>query len=239
MSFKITIEVDGQTEQQLAPLLSRAVALNPELLAGTGLNRAEVGFYADNSALLQQQNQQLIAQNQRLQAQVMDSQRLLAGSPPAQALVTQAPVAARTVTAPVVPHRADAPTAPPLLPVQYRSDKITLKRIKRKLNRLPVRCWQGLLWLTFGRKWLLVFLLLCGGMNGVLTLAPKLTDSLWPPPEFVDTAEENPGAATAPESSEEKTPESSAEEAPKQTSSTSPTSKAGSHPAPPPAFQQP
>jgi hypothetical protein len=126
-----------------------------------------------------------------------------------------------------------------LLPVQYRSGKLTLKQLKCKLSRLPVRCWQGLLWLTFGRKWLLLFLLLCGGMNGVLILAPKLTDSLWPPPEFVDAAEEGPGAATTPESSEEKTPESSAEKAPKQTSSTSPTSKAGSHPAPPPAFQQP
>jgi hypothetical protein len=240
MSLKITIEVTGQTEQQLAPVVSQFVARHPELLGmGTqtralGLDTAQ-DFYRDNSALLHQHIQELTAQNQRLQAQVTDSQRLLAGSPPVQACLPQAPVAERTVTAPVVSHRADAPTAPPLLPVQYRSGKTTLKRIKRKLSWLPVRCWQGLLW----RKWLLIFLLLGGAMNGVLTLAPKIADSLWPPPEFVDSAEESPGAVTAPEHSEEKTPESSTEKAPKQTSSTSPTSKAGSHPAPPPAFQQP
>jgi ABC-type transporter Mla subunit MlaD len=90
MSLKITIEVTGQTEQQLAPVVSQFVARHPDLLGmGTqtralGQNNAQ-DFYRDNSALLQQHIQELTAQNQRLQAQVTDSQRLIAGSPPAQA----------------------------------------------------------------------------------------------------------------------------------------------------------
>jgi hypothetical protein len=235
MSLKITIEVDGQTEQQLAPVIGQFVARHPQGL-GIGANASEVNqplsLAHDNPALLQQQIQQLTAQNQLLQAQVNHSQRLLAGVLPA-ALLSQAADSQQAVTASAL--TVSPSETPPLLPVRYQSDTRLRYRLRRSLVGLPKRLWQALLWLALGREWLWLFLLLCGGMYGTLSLAPRLADHLWPPPEFVDSAGDTPGETVTPEPA----PEQPEEKAPNPAPPASPTSKAGSHPPPPPAFQQP
>jgi hypothetical protein len=236
MSLKITVEVDGQSEQQLAPLIAQWASRHPEWLGlGAQQNAPELSasrdFYHENSALLQQQIQQLTAQNELLQAQVTHSQRLLAGVPQAKALLPAALDSQRAASSVAVsPFSKEAP---PLLPVQYqlRRGEILVYRLKR----LPAQLWQSLVWLTLGREWLLLFLLLCGGLYGALSIAPKLADQIWPEPEFVDSADGGPGAAktTAP-ATERKT----ADQAEEKKLPTSPSSKAGSHPPPPPAFRQ-
>jgi hypothetical protein len=189
MSLKITVEVDGQSEQQLAPLLAQAVTCHPEWFGlDTPAKPPELNlrdFYHDNSALLQQHIQQLTAQNKLLQAQVTHSQRLLAGVPQAKALSPAATDSRRAVTASAVVAAPGSNEAPPLLPVQYQLNRaeLSLYRLKRLANQLPTRLWQALIGLTLGREWLLLFLLMCGGMYGALRVAPKLAD-LWPPAEF-------------------------------------------------------
>ena len=247
MSLKITVEVDGQTEQQLTPVIGQLVARHPEWLVTQKPAPEQPhsrDFYHDNSALLQQHIQQLTEQNKLLQAQVSYSQRLLEGVPQAKALLPRA--AERAITAPAVsasPNEKE-PSAPPPLPTQYQSGSgDILYRIRRSLVEMPARLWQALVWLAFGKEWLLLFLLLCGGTYGALTVAPKLAHRLWPQPEFVDSAgvgsaESGPGDIATPEpensNQQEKAPPAS-----KPTASPSPTSKAGSHPPPPPAFEQP
>ena len=79
MSLKITVEVDGQTEQQIAPVVAPFVARlamrHPEWTQvdkqGRSPGQVQVrDFHHDNSALLQQHIQQLTAQNKLLQQQV-------------------------------------------------------------------------------------------------------------------------------------------------------------------------
>jgi hypothetical protein len=246
MSLKITVEIDGPSEQQLTPLLAQWAANHPEG-SGKGIQpnaHAPVisprDFFHENSALLQQQIQQLTARNNRLHAEVINSQRLLAGVPPAPALPVCVP------SNPLSQRPQD--TQPPLLPERYQLSKGAQLRRQLKapaqalahcLGRLAAWGWQG-------KDWLLIFVLVCGGMYGVLTIAPVLSKWLWPPPEFVESDDSGPGATTVPP----KTGSADKEEKPKEEKLKKektpapalpplPTSKAGSHPPPPPAFQQP
>ena len=111
-----------------------------------------------------------------------------------------------------------------------------------------MRLWRSFIWLVTN-EWLLLFLLLCGGTYGVLTIAPWVSNQLWPPPEFVDSAKEGPGGTAEPEPTDgggkEGAERTSADSPAAETIPVTPqlpvlpTSKAGSHPSPPPAFQQP
>jgi hypothetical protein len=231
MSLKITVEVDGQSEQQLAPLIAQVVTRYPEWLGLNAQKKADElapsrDFSYENSALLQQQIQQLMAQNQQLQVQVANSQRLLAGVPPAPALPFSAPF-------PPADERALDPQ-PPLLPERYQPSQGAMLRhwlrapvqaTAHRLGRLAAWAWRG-------RDWLLIFLLLCGGMTGVLMIALVIDERLRP--EFIDSKDGGPGAT--------KTAKPAAESAPKEEKAkdpvlpASPTRKAGSYPPPPPAF---
>ena len=85
MALKITIEVDGQTEQQIAPVLGKALARHGHLLAGNSAPpAAQPEVRHENAAVLQQTIQQLMAQNQRLQNAY--EQKLMAGAPTQRAL---------------------------------------------------------------------------------------------------------------------------------------------------------
>ena len=246
MSLKVTIEVDGQTERQLTPVIglalarySRGLDAQEKTAEPTQMHRV----YPDQSALLQQV-QQLVTQNQMLQVQLSQSQRLLAGAPAAKAFLTSAEQSTRSHAASedTASHSADAraPTAPPL-PAQYQTGRSTviLGRVRRSLVKLPVRLWRSLVWCSFGQEWLLVFLLLCGGLYGAWTVGFKLTQRLIAVPEFVESADDGPGDTAAPENGAGAAAENPADTAPPQTSPAAPTSKAGSHPPPPPAFEAP
>jgi len=260
MSLKITVEVDGQTEQQLTPLIAQVVAAYPQLLGSQGqttqANTPDLphspDFYHDNSALLQRHIQQLMAQNQLLQQQVASTQQLLAGTPPAKALLpsaaqaSQQPVSASAVTVSSgvssgVPSGATGQSSAPLLPVQYRTRRssLGLYRIRHSVVTLSARLWQALIWLAWGKEWLLLFFLLCGGFYGTWTLAPWLAERAWPPAEFVDSAGDAPGKVIQPEPEPETPAPEQMQENPMPAQPTTPASKAGSHPPPPPAFQQP
>ena len=238
MSLRITVEVDGQSEQQLVPVMGQWVARHSEWLKAQNNVSAPTDtsdFYRENAALLQQQIQQLMAQNKLLQQQVSQSQRLLAGAPQPYAL-PQADDSQRAIAASAVAPSDDESEAPPLLPVQYQltQGEMLQGRFQRwavQLPQLPARLWKTLIWLAFGKKWLLLLLLFCSGMSSAFILASRL----WPPPEFIDSAGDHPGTVVTPEP----TPASPEPEAAAPTQPTSPTSKAGSHPPPPPAFQQP
>ena len=242
MSLKVTFEVDGQTEQQIAPVVARWVARHPEWI-GDGTQEPAPAqpqvrdFRHDNAALLQQHIQQLTAQNKLLQQQVSYSQRLLAGAAKPKAMLPPAADSKQVVTdsAVAVSDVKNEQSAVPPLPAQYRTNRSTVvfQRLGRSLGRMPSRLWRSLIWLCFGSEWLLLFLLLSGGTYGILSVAPVLSNRLWPQPEFVES-DDGPGDAAEPtdESVEEENAPTSAQPAP-------PTSKAGSHPAPPPAFQQP
>ena len=235
MSLKITVEVDGQSEQQLVPVMGQWVARHSDWLKAQGHVSAPTdasNFYHENTALLQQQIQQLMAQNKLLQQQVSQSQRLLAGAPQPYAL-TQADDSQRAIAASAVAPSYDESEAPPLLPMQYQltQGEVLRDRFQRLAIQLPTRLWQSLIWLTFGKKWLLLLLLLCSGVSSAFVLASRL----WPPPEFIDSSGGSPGTVVTPEPM----PESPEPEAIEPAQPTSPTSKAGSHPPPPPAFQQP
>lgn len=245
MSLKVTFEVDGQTEQQIAPVVAQWVARHPGWI-GAGIQEPAPpqpqarDFHHDNAALLQQHIQQLTAQNKLLQQQVSYSQWLLAGAAKPKAMLTPATDSKRVVTdsAVAVSNGRNEQRAVPLLPAQYRTSKSTVvfRRLGRSLGRMPSRLWRSLIWLCFGSEWLLIFLLLSGGTYGILSIAPMLSNKLWPSPEFVES-DNGPGDAAEP--TDESTEAEAEENAPASAQPTSPTSKAGSHPAPPPAFQQP
>jgi hypothetical protein len=236
MSLKITVEVDGQSEQQLAPLLALWAARHPEWL-GQGIQQnapelsASRDFYHENSALLQQQIQQLTAQNQLLQAQVSSSQRLLAGVPPARALPAYEPLARTTELTTELALNAQ----PPLLPQRYQPSRGAILRywLKRPVQASAQRLGRIAAWIWLSKDWLALFLLLCGGMYAVLTIAPVISE-LWRP-EFVESADGGPGTTKTTEPAAEHPPAKQAETT---ALPTSPSSKAGSHPPPPPAFQQ-
>lgn len=226
MSLKITLEVDGQTEQQLAPLVSRWVVPPPEqpnsqeVVPPTHLNNV----YSDNSAL-RQKIQQLVAQNQLLQAQLNDRQQRFACAPEGQKQLpsTGSRSYKRSSQKSTRSEYREIDSAAPPLPVQYRTARSS--RLGRSLGQLSI-------WLRHQAKsrWkgLLLFLLLCAGMYGALSISSKFIGQA--PPEF---AGEEPGEAIDPASGEgPKTEQPALPPLP-------PTSKAGSHPPPPPAFEQP
>ena len=237
MSLKITIEVDGQTEQQLAPVIEQLAAYLPAH-ASPERGSSTQAHYHENAALLQQQIQQLVAQNQLLKAQSSYPQPRLA--------------AAASTSNSAIPIPLDV--QPPALPVQYQATprdrtRYQLQRVARFLGqRTGQRLWQAVVWLSFGKTWLAVLLLFGGGLYGTLKLAPKLADRLASPPEFVDTTiESGPGdvvtpepaaaPAAAPAAPSPEAPASSPADSSSSTPAPAPASKAGSHPPPPPAFQ--
>ena len=256
MSLKITVEVDGQSEQQMMPVVAQFVAwqsaqskaqtdVEDKPADGRSHERANcLGCYHDNSALLQQHIQQLAQQNRLLQAQLSQhqSQQRLAGAPAAKALPPAEP-SASTLSAEVTVE-ADAPASPPMstppmLPAQYRTGKGV--RVRRRLGRWLRSRWRQT---APHQQRLLLFLLMCGLTYGVLSRLPRLVEQLWRTPEFVDSAKRLPGDVATPDSQQNgqqnSQPEASKADSPAQpTAPASPTSKAGSHPPPPPAFQQP
>ena len=244
MSLKITIEVDGQTEQQLAPVIEQLATYLPAH-ASPEMGSSTQAHYHKNAALLQQQIQQLVAQNQLLKAQ---------STPPQPRLAAAASTSNSAIPAPL-----DA--QPPALPVQYQPTprgrtRYQLQRAAQRLGqccgprtvqRTGQRLWQAVVWLSFGKTWLAGLLLFGGGLYGTLKLAPKLADRLASPPEFVDTTESGPGdvvtpepaaaPAAAPAAPSPEAPASSPADSSSSTPAPAPASKAGSHPPPPPAFQ--
>lgn len=248
MSLKVTIEVNGQTEQQLTPVIGQVLARYSRGLDAQE-NTAEPTqvhrVFPDQSALLQQV-QQLVTQNQMLQVQLSQSQRLLAGAPAAKAFLLPAEQSVRSHAASkdTASHGVDTrdpkTTAPPL-PAQYQTGRSTViaGRIRRSLVKLPAQLWRSLIWCSFGQEWLLVFLLLCGGLYGAWTIGFKLTQRFIAVPEFVESADDGPGDTAAPENAAGKVEENPTESAQPQSPPPSPTSKAGSHPPPPPAFEEP
>ena len=230
MSLKITVEVDGQTEQQLAPLVSQwALRSSSEQVAGPALAHPpfaspSIGYcYSDNSALLQQQIQQLVAQNQLLQAQ-LSQQRLIEAASGDRLLSQKSSSPAQL---PAAQSERESSSAVPLLPIQYRTARRS--RFGRSLGLLML--W---LWHSASARWkgLLLFCVLCAGAYGALDLTSKLAERT-PAPEF---AGEGPGEAISPEGSKTKKSDPKAAE---QLPPMPPSSKAGSHPPPPPAFEQP
>ncbi|MEL7328540.1 MAG: hypothetical protein AAF171_02020 [Cyanobacteria bacterium P01_A01_bin.116] len=249
MSLKITVEVDGQIEQQIAPTIAQFIARHPEwasVQTSPDALTPSPDVYAENLALLQAHIQQLMAQNELLKMQVRQSQQPLEGERARpKALAPQAATFQRAVSAPTVAVSSDASDLP-LLPVQYQWSKgASLRyRLKHSAMRLPARLWQTLVWLAFGKEWLLLFLLAYSGVSGTLLVAPLLADRFGDHfgkhSEFVDSAGEGPGAAATPATAP--TPEANSQQQHEGASATqpvSPASKAGSHPPPPPAFQQP
>ena len=254
MSLKITVEVDGQSEQQMMPIVAQFVAWqSAQSKAQTDVEDKpadgrshelgdRLGFYHDNSALLQQHIQQLAQQNRLLQAQLSQNQsqqqQRLAGAPAAKALPPAEP-SASTLSAEVTVE-ADAPASPPMstppmLPAQYRTGKGV--RVRRRLGRWLRSRWRQA---APHQQRLLLFLMMCGLTYGVLSRLPRLVEQLWRTPEFVDSAKRLPGDVATPDSQQNGQPKESETDAPAQPKApASPTSKAGSHPPPPPAFQQP
>ncbi|PZO10708.1 MAG: hypothetical protein DCF25_20305 [Leptolyngbya foveolarum] len=257
MSLKIIVEVDGQSEQQITPVVAQFVALCSQASIKQeanqpGLNKqsqsVEVAhstdFYRDNLALLQQ-TQRLVAQNQRLQEQLNQSQRLLAGTPAAKALLSQAGDSGPGGAVSVDAKSATASTAtdsqksqPPALPAQYQAGRANA--VCRQLARRLLALTRGR-WAAFQPQRWLLFLLMGGVTYGALALWPKLIEQLGSKPEFVESAQERPGeVAPTPESTQPEVPKAAQSDRPPQpTKPAAPTSKAGSHPPPPPAFQQP
>ena len=233
MSLKITVELDGHTEQELMPVIRQVAKRHPELF-GSELPAPVEGRYVENSALLQQQIQQLMVQNRLLQAQLADAQKVLPPAPGAKALPPGV-----------------APSTQPTLPARYRTkrregEQSLARRARRAASQLTSRSWRLLVWLCLGKEWLLIFLLLTGAMLGGRALVPKLSELLLAP-EFTESTDGGPGQTVSPEEDSEERAEQRAEhsatdgKAPQTTQPTTqptnPASKAGSHPPPPPAFQ--
>ena len=127
MSLKITIEVDGQTEQQLAPVIEQLAAYLPAH-ASPEMGSSTQAHYHENAALLQQQIQQLVAQNQLLKAQSSYPQPRLA--------------AAASTSNSAIPIPLDV--QPPALPVQYQATprdrtRYQLQRVAQRLASAWVR----------------------------------------------------------------------------------------------------
>lgn len=255
MGFKITLEVDGQTEQQLAPIVSRIMALHPELRSEGAGNpvRPNHSFYHENSALLQQHVQQLTHQNKLLQEQLSYSQRLLAGAPASKALPAQiaVPVDQQQNTSLVNETTVRTASVSPPLPARYqrRSNIRSLEQMKRPFKATAQGFGKLLLWTWQGKGWPLIFLLMSGMMYGSLSVAPLIANRLWKPPEFVDSPKSGPGDTVSPtNSASDKTAETEGKRGSTGSSANpsgeaihhpaTPASKAGSHSPPPPAFQQ-
>ncbi|MEL6351587.1 MAG: hypothetical protein AAFR58_07475 [Cyanobacteria bacterium J06627_28] len=216
MSFKITVELDGHTKQELTPLIHQ-LANRYSALFASGLPSKGEGQYVENAALLQQQIQQLVVQNRLLQAQLESQQKGLPSVPAAKDLLPQ------TVAA--------ASSEQPALPARYRTSPA--QKRTQWVKRAATGSWRLIIWLWGGRDWLLIVALLLGGIFGAIWIAPQLSSWLHSP-EFVESADGGPGEAV---STEEPPPETTNAEPAPTTQPADPASKAGSNPPPPPAFQ--
>lgn len=214
MTLKITIEVDGQSEEQLAPLVAKALKHLPpthQVPAPPPLLPADRAA-AQNALLLQQRVVQLAQENRLLTAQLARQNALTIDS---SAGATQ-----------------PSPTSPPALPARRRpSGRFQMTQLKNRAIALSAQLWRSLVWCAFGNERLLLFLLLCAAVTTPLVLAPVITNRLWPAPEFVESSGTPPGDAA-------EAPDPTTENQPTTTPPSPATSKAGSHPPPPPAFAQ-
>ena len=235
MSCKITIELDGQTEQALIPAIRQAARHYPALFAAEGTTPGE-GLYVENATRLQQQVQQLMVQNRLLQAQLSSEQKALPSGTTLQALPQIEAAAAHSR-----PHSQQQPE----LPARYRTGRRSkhVYRLKQAAGMMASRSWRLLVWICVGKEWLLIFLLLSGALFGALALVPKIEQQLLlRSPEFMDSSGDGPGVVHPTEQTNRQTnrqPEVTPNEphAPETTLPADPASKAGSHPPPPPAFQ--
>ena len=212
MSLKITLELNGQSEQQFAPVVGSLAARYPELLGNsapeTVATPATPNLYHENPALLQQaaqqQIQQLAAQNRQLQAQVAyGQQRLAAARPQAQLNPASSPARSPAGNPPQAKDSHRAGTAAPTLPAQYQAQQRAIalwrcRKLCRTLAAPPVWLWRGLRRIAPSRthmEWGLLFLLLCGGVYGTVEFAPRLASWLFPRPEFSEATDGSPGEA--------------------------------------------
>ena len=213
MTFKITIEVDGQSEEQLAPLVAKALQRLPpahQAPAAPPLLPAD-STAAQNALLLQQRVVQLAQENRLLAAQLARQNALTIDSRQGA--------------------MQPSPARPPALPARRASERLPIAQLQRRATSRSAQLWRALVWCTFGNERLLLFLLLCAAVTTPLVLAPVITNRLWPTPEFVESSGTPPGDAA-----EEPAP--TTEDQPTTTPPGPATSKAGSHPPPPPAFAQ-
>lgn len=182
MSLKITIEVDGKSEQQLAPALNR--------LANVQGERTPQPFFHENTALMLQQVQQLMKQNQLLQAQVscQMSKQLPSTGLAAKALRSASGESNRALPVQVMPPENASGSKRPRLPAQYQLSHTQqlMYRAKCCALFLPRQLWQGLVWMAFGKVWLALALLLGSGLLGALHIAPMISKR-FPPPRSMAT----------------------------------------------------
>ena len=229
MSLKITLEVDGQSEHQLAPVLGQLVeGYCPEAQANqqqntqqqnTGLRSRRLSH--ENPALLREQIQQLTAQNNLLEVQLASRSPVPALPPgmsnqPGAKVVERWPSGYPKQSAPSAQnlsqqaHSARVEVMPrPALPVQYQ---VTPKAaawywLRRSTLSAAQRLRQLLVRLTFGKEWVVWLLLLCAGLYGSFRLADEIAARLSPrraetvePAKSIDGA---PGESLAEESFED------------------------------------
>ncbi|MEO0852173.1 MAG: hypothetical protein AAFY15_01535 [Cyanobacteria bacterium J06648_11] len=233
MSCKITIEIDGHTEQALLPVIHSVAKRYPGLLTGHAPAPGE-RVDGENPILLQQQIQQLMLQNQLLQSQIAgDQQALPAAANPVRALLPEETDGSD--------HGGEDTSQRPALPAQYQTGPAAAAT--HWARSTVVNCWRLLVWLCFGQDWLVVSLLLSGAVFTVLAMKPQLLKRVQLLPEFIDSSDERPGAIVSPAAPSEPSSENQSGQPPDQASQSpttppaDPASKAGSHPPPPPAFQ--
>lgn len=216
MSLKITIEVDGTSEQQIAPTLGHTLTQFTRTSSHAAHlpspKNPQANLTHENTAALQQAIRQLVLQNQQLQAQAYAQQQL--------APAHQLPAAAQKAP-------AAQPNRRPPLPHQYQPSKpqIALRWLQQTAIA-PLR------WLWTSKGLVLLFIAMSGGVYGTVMAAPKVSRFLWPAPEFTESNGEKPGATQSVSKATE--PASAPKPAPD-----TPTSKAGSNPPPPAAFRSP
>lgn len=266
MSLKITLEVDGQSEHQLAPVLGQLVeGYCPQSQSQSGQQQNAEPYSSrlshENPALLREQIQQLTAQNNLLEVQL--SGRLLAPALPpgvsnpsgAKAIERwpsghpkhSASASAQNLSQPAASARVEVMSGP-ALPVQYQPTPkaVALHLLKRSTLGVAQRLWQLLVKLSFGQEWVIWLLLLCAGLYGSFRLADEIGARLPPrSAESVDSVEEPaqsvegaPGESLE-KSSDDRSVTDQASEAVQEPASapSPPSSKAGSNPPPPPAFE--
>ncbi|MEM9088664.1 MAG: hypothetical protein AAGC93_07960 [Cyanobacteria bacterium P01_F01_bin.53] len=135
MGLKITIEVDGQTEQQLAPVLNQWIV------------RGSPPLHHENPVPLQGQIQQLMAENTHLQAQLSHRQKRLVAAPIPRAI---APASQPS-------QSVEVSAVQPPLPNQYHPHRRAI--VRRWFSRQV----GGLVSRLLGKRRLLIVLLIAAG----------------------------------------------------------------------------
>lgn len=203
MSLKITLEVDGQSEQQLAPVLGQLVEgyrLMPQPEPQQNTQPASSHLFHENPSLLREQIQQLTAQNDLLEVQLANRQKRLAGCLPAPVLPPgtssqsgatdtgrwpsgypkqSVSTSAQNSAGQAHSTRVEIVSGPPL-PTQYRPTQraVVLHRLNRSTHDIARRLWQLLVRLSFGQEWVVWLLLLCAGLYGSFRLADEIAARL-------------------------------------------------------------